>query len=67
MVALMIEEKKPPELEEAKEEDQGTNMDDPKGHYVFPLKGFIIFTSIIIALIIVCVVVILCNGGFYQW
>ena len=67
MVAPMIEEKKPPELEEAKEEDQGVNIDDPKGHYVFPLKGFIIFTGIIIALIIVCVVVILCNGGFYQW
>ena len=67
MVALMIEEKKQPELEEAKEEDQGTNMNDPKGHYVFPLKGFIIFTSIIIVLIIVCVVVILCNGGFNQW
>ena len=67
MVAPMIEEKKPPELEEAKEEDKGADMNDPKGHYVFPLKGFIIFTSLIIILMIVCVIVILCNGGFNQW
>lgn len=62
----MIENNKT-QLEEPKEEDKGTDMNDPKGHYVIPLKGFIIFISIVIVLMIVCVVVVLLNGGFNQW
>ena len=54
-------------LEEPKEEDEGANMNDPKGHYVIPWKGFVIFVSIVIVLMIVCVVVIILNGGFDQW
>ena len=42
--------------------------DEPiEDHYVFPLKSFLIVIGVIVTLIIVCVVVILCNGGFYQW
>lgn len=37
-----------------------------KEGYFFPWKG-LIFIGIIIVLMIVCVIVILCNGGFYQW
>ena len=62
----MIENNKT-QLEEPKEEDKGADMNDPKGHYVIPLKGFIIFIYIVIVLVIVCVVVILLNGGFNQW
>lgn len=62
----MIENNKP-QLEEPKEEDKGANMNDPKGHYVIPWKGFVIFISIILALMVICVAVILCNGGFDQW
>ena len=62
----MIENNKP-NLEEPKEEDKGADMNDPRGHYVIPWKGFVIFVSIIIVLMIVCVVVIMLNGGFNQW
>lgn len=41
--------------------------EEVKDHYVFPWKSFLIVFGIIITLIIVCVIVILCNGGFYQW
>lgn len=43
---------------------EGEPMTD---HYSFPLKGFLILTGIVVTLMIVCVIVILCNGGFYQW
>ena len=41
--------------------------DDPSQKYIFPWRGFIIVFGVLITLIIVCVIVILCNGGFYQW
>ena len=50
-----------PQLEDA---EPGEELKD---HYVFPLKGFLIFLGILITLIVACVIVILCNGGFYQW
>ena len=59
----MEEEKKPVDkiLEEAK-------PDEPqKDHYSFPWKGFVIVMGIIITLMVACVIVILLNGGFYQW
>ena len=55
------EQKLDPHLEEA---EPGEELKD---HYVFPLKGFLIFMGILLTLIIACVVVILCNGGFNQW
>ncbi len=55
------EQKVDPHLEEA---EPGEELKD---HYVFPLKGFLIFMGVLVTLIIVCVVVILCNGGFNQW
>lgn len=59
-----MEEKKEPienMLEEAK-------AGEPKEeHYSFPWKGFVIVTGIIVALMAACVIVILLNGGFYQW
>ena len=54
-------ENKNPELEEVQD-------DEPvKDHYLFPWKGFVIVFGVLITLIIVCVIVILCNGGFNQW
>ena len=50
-----------PNLEEAA---PGEEVND---HYVFPWKGFLIVFGVIITLIVVCVIVILANGGFYQW
>lgn len=55
------EQKVDPHLEKA---EPGEELKD---HYVFPLKGFLIFMGVLVTLIIVCVVVILCNGGFNQW
>ncbi len=54
-------EHKNPELEEVPEGEQ------PKDHYSFPWKGFVIVFGVLITLIIVCVIVIMCNGGFNQW
>lgn len=54
-------EHKNPELEEIPEGEQ------TKDHYSFPWKGFVIVFGVLITLIIVCVIVILCNGGFNQW
>ncbi len=54
-------EHKNPELEEVPEGEQA------KDHYSFPWKGFVIVFGVLITLIIVCVIVILCNGGFNQW
>ena len=41
--------------------------DEPEKKYSVPWKTFLIVFGVIITLMIVCVVVILCNGGFYQW
>lgn len=40
---------------------------EPEKKYMVPWKTFLIVFGVIITLMIVCVVVILCNGGFYQW
>lgn len=57
-----IEHDKEIELEEV----QDTN-EPVKDHYDFPWKSFLIVFGVLITLIVVCVVVILCNGGFNQW
>ena len=62
----MEEEKKDTEIvEEASEVVDG---EEPfKDHYSFPWRSFIIVFGSILVLAVVCVIVILCNGGFYQW
>lgn len=61
-----MEEKE--KIKETEEANEIVDPNEPTGdHYYFPWKGFIIVFGILITLIIVCVVVILCNGGFYQW
>lgn len=73
-----MEEEKKEIIEEATEVAEEEQKLDPrleevqpgeelKDHYVFPLKGFLIFLGILVTLIVACVIVILCNGGFYQW
>ena len=63
----MEEEKKEP-VEEAKEDYLETEPIEESGSkYYFPWKGFIIVFGVLLTLIAVCVVVILLNGGFYQW
>lgn len=59
----MLEEQKDPEqmLEDVKENEPH------KDHYSFPWKSFLIVFGVVITLMIVCVIVILLNGGFYQW
>ena len=60
------EEKKDEQIEEVA--DEVVDSEEPqKDHYSIPWRGFLIVFGIIITLIIVCVVVILLNGGFYQW
>lgn len=41
--------------------------EEPDKKYSIPWRTFLIIFGVIITLMIVCVVVILCNGGFYQW
>ena len=41
--------------------------DNPEQKYSVPWKTFLIVFGVIVTLMIVCVIVILCNGGFYQW
>ena len=48
------------------EEEELEEGEQPK-KFFFPWVSFLIVTGIIITLMIVCVIVILCNGGFYQW
>ena len=57
-----IEHDKEIKLEDAPESNQPL-----KEHFDFPWRSFIIVFGVLITLIIVCVVVILCNGGFNQW
>ena len=63
----MLDEKK--EKDEIIEEEASEVVDpDPKKiQYSIPWRGFIIVFSVLITLIIVCVVVIMLNGGFDQW
>ena len=65
----MEEEKKvEKEAKEVKEDYLETEPIEESGQkYYFPWRGFIIVFGVLITLIIVCVVVILCNGGFDQW
>ncbi len=41
--------------------------DEPEKKYSVPWKPFLIVVGVIISLMVACVIVILCNGGFYQW
>lgn len=63
----MLEKDKDINVQEVEEASEVVDTDPKKAHYDFPWRGFIIMTSIIITLMIVCVIVILLNGGFYQW
>ena len=60
----MLSDKKRP-VEETIEEAK--NGESEKEHFDFPWRGFLIVFGVILTLIAVCVVVILLNGGFYQW
>ena len=40
---------------------------EPEKKYSVPWLGFLIVVGIIITLMVVCVIVIMLNGGFYQW
>ena len=65
-----MEKKKKEFIEHDKEiklEDAPSDGAPLKEHYDFPWRSFIIVFGVLITLIIVCVVVILCNGGFNQW
>ena len=63
----MEEEKKEP-VKEVKEDYLETEPIEESGSkYYFPWKGFIIVFGVLLTLIAICVVVILLNGGFYQW
>ncbi len=41
--------------------------DELEKKYSVPWKPFLIVVGVIISLMVACVIVILCNGGFYQW
>ncbi|MDY4849207.1 MAG: hypothetical protein SO176_02980 [Bacilli bacterium] len=58
----MEENKK--EKEQLEEIDVGEKESKPI--YNIPWKG-LIFIGVIIVLMIICVIVIMLNGGFYQW
>ena len=60
----MDEEKK---VENTDIEDSSLTEEPQKDHYSIPWKGFLIVFGILTVLIVTCVIVILCNGGFYQW
>ena len=63
-----MEEEKKQGVEEAKEDYLETEPVEESGKkYYFPWRGFIIVFGVLLTLIAVCVVVILLNGGFYQW
>ena len=63
-----MEEEKKNEQEEIVEEATEVVDGEPfKEHFSFPWRGFLIVFGVLITLIVVCVVVILLNGGFYQW
>ena len=62
-----VEEKKET-VEETKEDYLETEPVEESGKkYYFPWRGFIIVFGVLLTLIAICVVVILLNGGFYQW
>ena len=65
----MEEEKKVEEESKEAEENylETEPIEESGSKYYFPWKGFIIVVGVLLTLIAVCVVVILLNGGFYQW
>ena len=63
-----VEEEKKETVEEIKEDYLETEPVEESGKkYYFPWRGFIIVFGVLLTLIAICVVVILLNGGFYQW
>ena len=63
-----MEEEKKETVEETKEDYLETEpVEDSGKKYYFPWRGFIIVFGVLLTLIAICVVVILLNGGFYQW
>lgn len=63
-----VEEEKKETVEETKEDYLETEPVEESGKkYYFPWRGFIIVFGVLLTLIAICVVVILLNGGFYQW
>lgn len=63
-----MEEEKKETVQETKEEYLETEPAEESGKkYYFPWRGFIIVFGVLLTLIAICVVVILLNGGFYQW
>ena len=63
----MEEEKKEPVTEVKEDYLETEPIEESGSKYYFPWKGFIIVFGVLLTLIAVCVVVILLNGGFYQW
>ncbi len=61
------EENKEVENKEPYLEEEEIQEGEQPSKFFFPWKSFLIVFGIILTLIIVCVIVILCNGGFYQW
>ncbi len=59
--------KEPKPVQNEIKEEPVVNEEPHTDHYSIPWKGFIIVFGILFVLITVCVIVILCNGGFYQW
>lgn len=64
---MVDEEKKIEEIEKENNLEEAKPEEPLQEHFYFPWKSFIIVFGVIITLIIICVIVILCNGGFYQW
>lgn len=62
-----MDEEKKNEQEEIVEEASEVVDEPEKADFDFPWRGFIIVFGILTALIVTCVIVILLNGGFYQW
>lgn len=63
-----VEEEKKETVEETKEDYLETEPIEESGKkYYFPWRGFVIVFGVLLTLIAICVVVILLNGGFYQW
>ena len=63
----MTDEEKKEEQQTEEVADEVVDPSEHKDHYSIPWRGFIIVFGVIFTLIVVCVIVILCNGGFYQW
>ena len=60
---MLDDNKRRPE-EMLEEQKEGEPL---KEHFSFPWLPFVIVVGAILTLMAVCVIVILLNGGFYQW